>query len=178
MQNKPTRLPKTVNNLTPKEEKNMKWLGVEMVWYMRSLHEKYGEDVNKMFRDVKLNYLQYTKTKLKNMLEKYLDIKNKMDLEEKIGDVDQFNDIMELGINDDDIDSDDEMLLKVMEEFNIENVEDEENEGEENEEENNDNNMGVEEENENDDNMDIDEESEQEENESSEEEEIENQRKL
>ncbi|KAL7716684.1 Nucleolar protein 16 [Entamoeba marina] len=91
MQNKPTRLPKTVNNLTPKEEKNMKWLGVEMVWYMRSLHEKYGEDVNKMFRDVKLNYLQYTKTKLKNMLEKYLDIKNKMDLEEKIGDVDQFN---------------------------------------------------------------------------------------
>ena len=40
---------------------------------MRKLIKKYDDDIDKMFKDVKLNYMQWSKSKLKVNLKAYFD---------------------------------------------------------------------------------------------------------
>ena len=127
---------------------NPKSISLEMIWYMRNLHDKYGEDVVKMFRDGKLNYLQYSKTKLQTLLKQYLENEIKLRVEEEVGNIDEFDgrtnadkelenleeELRELGI--DDISSDEEIEQRILAECGIPDISfDNSNENEEDEDE-------------------------------------------
>ncbi|BFU22146.1 ribosome biogenesis protein nop16, putative [Entamoeba histolytica HM-1:IMSS-B] len=131
MENKPVRIAKTASTIDKREETNPKSISLEMIWYMRALYQKHGNNVTAMFRDGKLNYLQYTKSKLQKLLQQYLAVETRIQVEEEIGDIDQFNgktnvdreldgleeELKALGI--DDISSDEELEKQIMNECNV-----------------------------------------------------------
>ena len=102
-----------------------------MLLYMRALHERYGTDTDAMFADIKLNYLQFTKKRLADMLALYLKKHEQLEIEERLGtleeidpdkdcereiaDVDRILDGIDLG----DVSTDDELFDQLVEEFNI-----------------------------------------------------------
>ena len=106
-------------------------LSFDMLLYMRALHERYGTDTDAMFADIKLNYLQFTKKRLADMLALYLKKHEQLEIEERLGtleeidpdkdcereiaDVDRILDGIDLG----DVSTDDELFDQLVEEFNI-----------------------------------------------------------
>ena len=139
--NKPILIKKTSHTIDEIHTGNPRTISLEMIWYMRNLHDKYGEDIVKMTRDVKLNYMQYSKKKLQHLLKQYLENETKLRVEEEVGNIDEFDgktnvdreldniedELKQMGLDLDDVSSDDEMTKKIMEECGIPDVSSEDN---------------------------------------------------
>ncbi|ELP91930.1 hypothetical protein EIN_399700 [Entamoeba invadens IP1] len=128
----------TISRFAPEvEPAKARTMLLETYLYIRDLYNEYGTDTTKMFRDVKLNYLQKTKDQLQRLLDHYLKEKTLEDIKEQVDDIDNFegktnvdkeldgleDELKELGL--DEISSDEDIEKKIIDELGIdENVSD------------------------------------------------------